>query len=114
MAQDMVEPVVLERLRRDAVCVILRLGLGEYELRGPAENILVPESYVAWATVQSELVNEGYSLVAPEDCAAVSGASVAELLAQIHERGSRFALVYGAFVAVALPEKAAVLPEIEI
>lgn len=114
MAEEMIEPVVLDRLRRDAVCIILRLGLGEFELRGPAENILVPESYVAWATVQNELENEGYCLVAPEAYAAASGLSSAEVQTQLHAQGTLFALSYGNFIVVALPEKAAILPEIKV
>lgn len=114
MAEHMNEPVVLERLRRDAVCIITRLGLGNFALHGAAENILVPESYVAWATVQNELANEGYSLLAPDAYAAASGLSLAEVLAQLHERGSLFALRYGEFLVVVLPEKATILPEIEV
>ena len=114
MTEKMVEKVVLERLRRDAICVITRLGLGNFQLLGAAENILVPESYVAWATLQNELGNEGYELVTPEDYAAAGGLSSAEVQAQLHEQGTLFALLYGDFVVVALPEKAAILPEIEV
>ena len=114
MAGNMVEPVVLARLRRDAVCVITRLGLGNFQLLGAAENILVPESYVAWATLQNELGNEGYCLLAPDAYAAASGLSSAEVQARLHEQGTLFALSYGDFVVVALPEKAAVLPEIKV
>jgi len=114
MAENMMEPVVLERLRRDAVCVITRLGLGEFALQGPAQNILVPESYVAWATVQNELGNEGYSLLAPDDYAESSGLSRAEVQAQLHEQGTLFALGYGDFLVVVLPEKVAILPEIAV
>ena len=114
MAKKTIEPVVLERLRRDAICVITRLGLGNFELRGPEENILVPESYVAWATVQNELGNEGYNLLAPDAYAEASGLSSAEVLARLHEQGSVFALSYGDFVVIALPEKVAVLPEIVV
>lgn len=114
MAEKMVEPVVLERLRRDAVCVITRLGLGNFQLQGAAENILMPESYVAWATLQNELGNEGYGLVTPEDYAAACGLSSTEVQTKIYEQGSLFALSYGDFVVVALPEKAAILPEIEV
>ena len=114
MTVNMIEPVVLERLRRDAICVITRLGLGNFALQGPAENILVPESYVAWATVQNELGNEGYSLLAPDAYAEARGLSIAEVLSQLHEQGTLFALVYGDFVVVALPEKVAILPEIKV
>jgi hypothetical protein len=114
MTENMVEPVVLERLRRDAVCIITRIGLGEFKLLGAAENILVPESYVAWATLQNELGNEGYCLVAPDAYAAACGLSSAEVQAQLHEQGTLFALSYGDFVVVALPEKTAILPEIAV
>ena len=82
----MVEPVELERLRRDAICVIIRLGLGGYDLQGTAGNILVPESYVAWATVKSELGNEGYSLVTAEEYAAARGLGITEVLTQVHDK----------------------------
>ncbi|HEY4745158.1 MAG TPA: hypothetical protein VIH45_10905 [Desulfuromonadaceae bacterium] len=108
-----VEPVEVERLRRDAICVIIRVGLGGYDLQGPAQNILVPESYVAWATVKSELGNEGYCLVTPQELADACGLTAAEILSRVHDQGSLFALAYGDHVAVPLPEKAAVLPEIE-
>jgi hypothetical protein len=111
---QMVEPVELARIRRDAICVIIRLGLGGYALQGPAENILLPESYVAWATVMNELGNEGYRLVTAEEYAATSGTGVSEVLAQVHAQGGLFALVYDAFLVVPLPEKEAILPEIEI
>lgn len=114
MAENIFEPVVLERLRRDAICVITRLGLGTFAQQGPAQNILVPESYVAWATLQNELGNEGYRLLAPDAYAEASGLSRAEVLARLHEQGTLFALVYEDFVVVALPEKAAILPEIEV
>ena len=114
MAEKMNEPVVLERLRRDAICVITRLGLGEFKLLGAAENIFVPESYVAWATVQNELGNEGYCLVTPEAYAEACGLSNAEVLARLHEQGTLFALSYDDFVVVAMPEKAAILPEIKV
>ena len=114
MAEAMVEPVVLDRLRREAICVITRLGLGNYQLRGIEQNILVPESYVAWATVQNELANEGYHLVTPEVYAATSGLSSVEVQAQIYARGGLFALNYGEALVVALPEKEAILPEIEV
>ena len=114
MTEERVEPVVLDRLRRDAICVITRLGLGNYQLRGIAKNILVPESYVAWATVQNELENEGYHLVSPEVYAATSGLSSVEVQSQIYDRGGLFALNYGEALVVALPEKEAILPEIEV
>ncbi|KAF0218071.1 MAG: hypothetical protein FD174_3091 [Geobacteraceae bacterium] len=114
MAERMVERVDLERLRRDAVCVIIRLGLGGYDLQGTAGNILVPESYVAWATVTSELGNEGNSLVTPEEYADACGLGINEVLARVHDKGSLFALIYGDSVAVPLPEKEAILSEIEV
>jgi hydrogenase/urease accessory protein HupE len=114
MTKRLFEPVELARIRRDAICVIIRLGLGGYQLQGPAENILVPESYVAWATVVNELGNEGYRLVTVEEYAAASATGVAEVLAQLHSQGSLFALVHESFLVVPLPEKEAVLPEIEI
>ena len=114
MEERMVEPVELERLRRDAICILIRLGLGGYDLQGTAGNILVPESYVAWATVKSELGNEGYSLVTAEEYSDASGLAITEVLTQVHDKGSLFALVYGDYVAVPLPEKEAVLAEIEV
>lgn len=110
----MIEPVVLERLRRDATCIIIRLDLGGFELRGPARNLLVPESRVAYATVRHELAAEGYGLVAPQTYADVCGLALEEVQARLHREGSLFALVYGDETLVALPEKEAVLPEIEV
>lgn len=114
MAERIMEPVELERLRRDAVCVIIRLGLGGYRLQGAAENILVPESYVAWATVKSELGNEGYILVTPEEYADACEMEITEVLAQVHQKGDLFALVYEEEIVVPLPEKEAVLADIEV
>lgn len=56
-------------MRREAVCIIIRAGLGTYDLRGPSRNILEPESRVAWATVVNDLGSEGYRLVTPEEYA---------------------------------------------
>ena len=39
----MIEEVKLERVRHDAGCVLIRLGLGGYTLQGPSQNILMPE-----------------------------------------------------------------------
>jgi len=114
MTEWTIEPVELERLRKDAICVIIRLGLGGYDLRGPAENMLVAESHVAWSTVKSELGNEGYCLLTPEEYADTCGVETMEVLAQVHERGSLFALVYGDQVLVPLPEKEAILPDMEV
>lgn len=114
MEERMLEEVKLERLRRDATCVLIRLGLGGYTLQGPSQNIFAPESYVAWATVRSELGNEGYFLMTPTEYAEACGVEIEEVLAQVHEKGSLFALVYGEAVVVPLPEKEAVLAEIEV
>ncbi len=109
-----VEAVERERLRKDAICVIIRAGLGDYALRGPAENILEPESHVAWSTVKSDLENEGYRLVTPEEYAATQNVKTVEVLAEVQEKGSLFALVYGESMVVPLPEKERVLPDIEV
>jgi hypothetical protein len=69
---------------------------------------------VAWATLQNELGNEGYCLVAPDAYATACDLSSAEVQAQLHEQGTLFALSYGDFVVVALPEKTAILPEIAV
>jgi hypothetical protein len=114
MTKQLFEAVELARIRRDAICVIIRLGLGGYTLQGPAENVLVPESYVAWSTVVNELGNEGYRLVTAETYAAASGTAVEEVLARVFSQGSLFALAHEPFLVVPLPEKEAVLPEIEI
>jgi len=59
------EKVDLEQIRHDAVLVVIRLDLGNYELRGPGSNVLEPESRVVWSTVVNELGNEGYAMVSP-------------------------------------------------
>lgn len=114
METRMLEEVKPERLRRDAACVLIRLGLGGYILQGPAQNIFAPESYVAWATVKSELGNEGYFLMTPAEYADACGMEIEDVLAQVHEKGSLFALVYGEEIVVPLPDKEAVLAEIEV
>ncbi|HTG82470.1 MAG TPA: hypothetical protein VL949_11035 [Geobacteraceae bacterium] len=109
--------VTLERVRHDAVLIIIRLGLGHYELTGPRDNILEPESYVVWATVANELAGEGYVMVSPAEYAEACGTTVDEVLAEIRGEGGLFALAYRAEGAsgmvVPLPEKEELLPEIQ-
>jgi len=114
MEQHQTEPVELERIRRDATCIIIRVGLGTYELRGPQNNILVPESRVAWATVVHDLQGEGYALVSSEEYAAVTGVREDEVAAQIDQQGSLFAISYGQELVVPLPQKEAVFPDLEV
>jgi hypothetical protein len=108
------EPVELDRVRRDAACIIIRVGLGSYELQGPADNILVPESYVAWKTVVNDLQGEGYFLVTPEEYAGETGISVDEVKEGIESSGSTFALVYRDALVVPLPRKEEVLADIDV
>jgi len=108
------ESVELERVRRDAACIIIRVGLGGYDLRGPQDNIIVPESHVAWSTVVHDLQGEGYELVTPEEYAEATGTGMNEVAAKIHEEGSLFAIVYGESLVVPLPQKEAVLPAMEV
>lgn len=112
MEQHM-ERVELERLRQDATCIIIRVGLGDYELLGPNRNILVPESRVAWSTVANDLQGEGYRLVTPEEYGEETGTPADEVLALIHERGELFALTFRDETVVPLPHKEALLPPIE-
>ena len=114
MEQHQTEPVELERVRRDATCIIIRIGLGAYELRGPRDNILVPESRVAWATVVHELQGEGYMLVSDVEYAEATATGTAEVAAQIHQNGSLFAIAYGQELVVPLPQKEAVFPYMEV
>jgi hypothetical protein len=114
MEQQSMEPVVLERVRRDATCIIIRVGLGGYELQGPSGNILVPESRVAWATVVHDLEAEGYRLVALEDYIEATGAGRDEVMDRIHKDGSLFAIVYGDDLVVPLPQKEEVFPDLEV
>lgn len=99
----------LERVRQDAALVVIRLGLGAYVLRGPRENVLEPESYVAWSTVANELAGEGYALVSPEEYAATCGLTKEEVRSGLWREGRLFALAYGdgsaARIVVPLPEK---------
>src|SRR4051812_28616249 len=108
MEERSMEPVELERVRRDAACIITRVGLGGYELQGPAENILVPESRVAWATVLHDLEGEGYRLVTPEEYAEETGTAIDEVTGRMQREGSLFVLSYGDNLVVPLPEKEAV------
>lgn len=113
------ETVDLERVRHDAVLVIIRLGLGRYELKGPGRNVLEPESRVAWATVANELRGEGYEMVSPAEFADSFAMSEEEVLALVWREGSLFALAYGdeagsgAGLLVPLPEKGVVFPAID-
>jgi len=111
------EAVDLERIRHDAVLVIIRLGLGPYTLSGPGQNVLEPESRVVWATVANELSGEGYTMVSPEEYAAASGITVEEVLMRVWHEGTLFALAYGAGeekgLLVPLPEKEDLLSPIE-
>jgi hypothetical protein len=84
---------------------------------GPQENILEPESYVAWSTVVNELAGEGYAMVSPGEYAEACSITAAEVLAKIREEGGLFALAYRAVGAsgmvVPLPEKEDRIPEIQ-
>jgi len=114
MQRHEVETVDQERVRRDALRILIRLGLGNYELQGPQRNILIPESRVALSTVASELGNEGYRLVTPAEYADACGSTPEGVLALVYEDGTLFALGYRESLLVPLPEKDAVLPDIEV
>ena len=114
MEERSTEPVELDRVRRDAACVIIRIGLGGYQLAGPAENVLIPESHVAWATVAHELEGEGYRLVSPEEYAETTGTPLGEVIDGIEQAGSLFAVRYRNSVLVPLPQKEAILPDIDV
>jgi hypothetical protein len=90
------EPVILKEIRDSAIRIAIRLALGEYLLRGPQNNVLEPESRVAWATVVAELQNEGYIMVPPEEYAAVYGVAAADVIGMIEQEGSLFAIIYEA------------------
>ncbi len=97
------EPVTLEEIRESAIRIVIRLALGDYVLRGPRSNILELESRVAWATVASELHNEGYGMVSFEAYATTCGEPPASVTDMVESDGSLFALVYqGADEATAL------------
>jgi hypothetical protein len=108
-----IEKVTPERARNDAVLVIIRLGLGNYELKGPCRNVLETESRVAWATVTNELANEGYALGTVGEYGAICNMSPEEVLSLVWKEGCLFALQYGDEVRVALPGKVPILPEME-
>jgi len=114
MSQKEVEKVELNRIQRDALRVLIRLGLGTYEQDGPQRNIFIPESRVAWATIVNELTKEGYRLVTPETYAEACGKTPNEVLALIRDSGTLFALRYGESSLVPLPEKDVMLPDIEV
>lgn len=107
------EAVELERVRHDAILVIIRLGLGGYELKGPGRNVLEPESRVVWATVANELAGEGYAMVTPEEYAQACDLSREEVQEQVWVGGNLFALWYGDETLLSLPIKEAMLPVIE-
>lgn len=112
------EPVTLERVRHDAVLIVIRLGLGRYELMGPKENVLEPESYVAWSTVANELAGEGYVMVSPEEYAEACGIAPEAVSARVWGEGSLFALAYpvegSSGMVVPLPEKEDTFPEMRV
>jgi len=90
------EPVKLEEIRASAIRIVIRLALGDYVLRGPRDNILELESRVAWASVATELLGEGYGMVAVEAYATACGEPPESVSDMIKRDGSLFALVYGA------------------
>ncbi|WP_298266475.1 hypothetical protein [Geobacter sp.] len=87
-------PIATDDIRNSAVRIIIRLALGNYLLRGPGGNILELESRVAWATAVNELQNEGYLMVTPQEYAAASGLTEAEVVEQVEDEGSLFALFF--------------------
>lgn len=103
------EPVIIREIRDAAIRIAIRLALGEFFLRGPCNNVLELESRVAWATVATELGNEGYFMIVPEEYATVAGLSPATVHEMIEEEGSLFALVYATagatFMLVPLAER---------
>lgn len=112
------QPVSVERVKQDAVRVIIRLGLGNYDVKGPLENVLFPESYVAWSTVVNELGREGYGMVTLLEYEELHGVPERQALAEIWEAGTLFAVAHEnngrLSLAVPLPEQDMVLPNIEI
>jgi hypothetical protein len=90
------EPVIIVEIRNLAVRIAIRLALGEFVVRGPNDNILELESRVAWATVASELGNEGYEMMAPAEYAAILGVCESDIREAVEREGRLFALVYGA------------------
>jgi hypothetical protein len=89
------EPVNLQQIRGLAVRVAIRLALGEFVIRGPRDNVLELESRVAWATVASELGNEGYEMMVPAEYAAILGVCESDIREAVERNGSLFALTYG-------------------
>lgn len=114
MEQQNTEPVELERVRKDATCIIIRVGLGSYELSGPQDNILIPESRVAWATVVHDLEGEGYVMVTPTEYAEVTCMPVDDVNIKIHQQGKLFGVSYRDEMVVPLPQKEAVFQEMEV
>ncbi len=104
-------PAELEEIGKSAIRIVTRLALGDYVVRGPRNNILELESRVAWATVASELHNEGYVMVPIEAYATVCSLTPAAVSEMVETDGSLFALDYppdrGADVLVPLPEREA-------
>ena len=103
------EPFTLEEIRKSAIRIVTRLALGDYVVRGPRNNILEVESRVAWATVASELHNEGYVMVPIEAYATICRLTPEAVSDMIETDGSLFALVYppagGACELVPVPER---------
>ncbi|SNB46222.1 hypothetical protein [Geobacter sp. DSM 9736] len=114
MEQPEMEPVELDRVKRDAACVIIRVGLGSYDLQGPAENVLVPESHVAWSTVINDLQGEGYFFVTPGEYADMEGISEDEVHDRVEKEGCLFGLMYRDSLVVPLPRREALLPHIDV
>ena len=95
----------MKQIRSSAIRIVIRLALGEYLITGPSDNIMELESRVAWATVASELHNEGYYMVTPEEYGAAKGLDPATVGAMIRQDGALFAIAYGAAVLVPLEER---------
>lgn len=108
-----VEPVDVKRICGSAIRIAIRLALGEYLITGPRDNIMELESRVAWATIASELRNEGYGMVAPEEYGAALELTPAAVEVIIRQDGTLFALAYGADLLVPLEgrEEPGTIPE---
>ncbi len=89
-------PVELEEIGKSAIRIVIRLSLGDYVVRGPRNNILELESRVAWATVASELHNEGYVMVPIEAYATICSLTPEAVSEMVETDGSLFALVHQA------------------
>jgi len=111
------KPFTLEEIRNSAMRVDSRFDLGDYVMRGPKENIMELDSWLAWSSVAAKLHHEGYTMVPPREYAASYGITEQAILDRIEKDGSLFALMHethdATFLLVPMAERDETAPPAE-